>query len=59
VSLKVFDALGREVSNLVIEELPAGTYTRQWNAATLPSGVYFCRLVAGAFTNTRKLILQK
>jgi len=48
VSLRVFDALGREVSTLVSEELSGGTYTRQWNAAALPSGVYFYRLVANA-----------
>jgi hypothetical protein len=59
VSLKVYDALGREVSRLLSEELPAGTYSRQWNAGTLPSGVYFCRLQAGSFNQTQKLILQK
>jgi len=44
VSLKVFDALGRQVSVLFVEELTAGTYARQWVAAGLPSGVYFYRL---------------
>jgi parallel beta-helix repeat protein len=59
VSLKVFDALGREVSILVSEELPAGTYSRRWNAASLPSGVYFYRLQAGSFTEMRKLVLLR
>jgi len=59
VSLKVFDALGREVSILLAEELLAGTYSRQWNAAGLPSGVYFSRLQAGSFTETKKLILLR
>jgi hypothetical protein len=67
VSLKVFDALGREVSILFAEELPAGTYARQWNAsqtagglaADLSSGVYFYRLQAGDFVSTKKLILLK
>ncbi|MDZ7406155.1 MAG: T9SS type A sorting domain-containing protein, partial [candidate division KSB1 bacterium] len=59
VSLKVFDALGREVSTLVSEELAAGTYVRQWEAAGLPSGVYFYRLQAGSFTETKKLILLR
>ena len=58
-SLKVFDALGREVSILVSEELPAGTYSQQWNAKGLPSGVYFYQLQAGLFTETKKLILLK
>lgn len=59
VFLKVYDILGREVSTLVSEELPAGTYSRQWSAVDLPSGVYFYRLQAGWFTDTRKLILQR
>jgi hypothetical protein len=59
VTLKVFDALGREVSNLVSEELSAGTYSRQWNAAALPSGVYFYRLQAGQYTETKKMILLR
>jgi hypothetical protein len=59
VSLKVFDPLGREVSILLAEELPAGTYTRQWNGNNLPSGVYFYRLHAGSFTETKKLVLLR
>jgi hypothetical protein len=59
VSLKVFDTLGREVSILLEEELPAGTYVQRWDAEALTSGVYFCRLQAGSFTETRKLILQR
>lgn len=59
VSLKVYDLLGRKVATLVNEQKPAGTYTLQWNAANMPSGVYFYRLQAGTFTETRKLILMK
>jgi hypothetical protein len=59
VSLKVFDALGKEVSTLLSEELPAGKYRRQWSAAGLPSGIYFYRLQTGFFTETKKLILLK
>jgi len=59
VSLKVFDALGREVSNLVSEELSAETYSRQWTGADLPSGAYFYRLQASSFIETKKLILIK
>ena len=59
VSLKVYDALGREVSVLVLNELPAGTYTREWNGASMPSGVYFYRLQAGSFVETKKLVLLK
>ena len=59
VSLKVFDALGREVSILAAEELPTGTYSRHWDPALLPSGIYFYRLQAGDFVQTKKSILLK
>ena len=59
VTLKVFDLLGREVAVLVNEEKSAGRYSVQWNAAMLPSGVYFYRLDAGSFSQTRKLLLLK
>jgi hypothetical protein len=59
VSLKVYDMLGREVATLVNEEKPAGGYQIQWNAASMASGVYFYRLQAGVFTETKKLILLR
>jgi len=59
VSLKVFDILGREVATLVSEKLCAGNHLRQWNAVDLPSGVYFYRLTAGSFTDTKKFVLLK
>ncbi len=59
VTLKIFDNLGREISTLISEELSSGNYTREWNAAGYPSGVYYYRLQAGSFTETRKLILIK
>jgi hypothetical protein len=59
VSLKVFDLIGREVAIIVSQELFAGTYTRQWNATNMSSGIYFYRLQAGSFTETKKLILMK
>jgi len=59
VSLKVFDVLGKEVTTIVSGNLPAGIYTREWNAGELPSGVYFYQLQAGKFLQTRKLLLLK
>jgi hypothetical protein len=44
VSLKVFDLLGRDVATILSEELSPGVYSRQWNAAAMPSGMYFYRL---------------
>jgi len=59
ISLKVFDLLGREVSTIASGVLQAGSYSRQWNAANIPSGVYFYCLQAGSFNQTKKLILLK
>jgi hypothetical protein len=59
VSLKVFDVLGREVATLVNEELTAGNYSLKWNAAHMSGGVYYCRLQAGSFVETKKLVLVR
>jgi mannan endo-1,4-beta-mannosidase len=59
VTLKVFDVLGREIATLVSEKLEAGTYTRQWDAATKPSGVYFYHMCTDSFYETKKLVLLK
>lgn len=59
VSLKIFDLLGRQVSSLVSEELSAGNYSRQWNASNFASGIYFYRLQASLYNETKILILLK
>jgi hypothetical protein len=59
VSLEVFDIVGREVATIVSEEMPAGKYSKQWNASTLASGVYLYRMQSNNFIQTRKLILLK
>jgi hypothetical protein len=59
VSLKVFDLLGREVAMLVHGTIPAGSYSINWDAGALPSGVYLCRMEARDFTQTRKVVLLK
>jgi len=58
-TLKVYDVLGKEVATLIDEFKPAGSYTTQWNAANMPSGVYFYRLQTGSFTETKKLVFLK
>jgi endoglucanase len=57
VSLKVYDLTGKETAIVVSQELSAGTYSRQWNAANMSSGIYFYQLHAGTYTETKKLIL--
>ncbi len=59
ISLKIYDVLGREVTTLVNEEKPAGTFEVTWNAVNIPSGVYFYQLKAGSYTATKKLLLLK
>lgn len=60
VSLKVFDLLGREVSELVNTKQDAGTYRITFDASNLASGVYFYRLSAdGIQIDTKKMILVK
>ncbi len=57
VSLKVFDTLGKQVGILVDEKLQMGSYSRVLDAVSLPSGVYFYRLIAGRNVETKKMIL--
>ncbi|MDL1893779.1 T9SS type A sorting domain-containing protein, partial [Sphingobacteriales bacterium CHB3] len=57
--LKVYDVLGREVATLVKEVKAPGTYNVTWNADGMASGVYFYRLQAGEFTQTKRLMLLR
>jgi len=57
--LKVYDVLGNEIATLVNEEKSAGEYEVEFNASTLPSGVYFYQLRAGSFVQTKKMLLVK
>ncbi len=59
VSLKVFDALGREVDELVNEIQSAGVHLIKFNGEKLSSGLYFYRLHSGNYSQTRKLMLLK
>lgn len=59
VTLKVYDILGNEVAALINEEKPAGVYKINFNAAELSSGIYFYKLTAGSFIQTKKMILLK
>ncbi|MDR3626831.1 MAG: T9SS type A sorting domain-containing protein, partial [Ignavibacteriaceae bacterium] len=59
VTLKVFDLLGREVATLVNKDLSAGSYTVNWDASKMASGVYFYQLKAGNYISTKKMLLLK
>jgi len=58
-TLKVYDAMGREVAVLFNSKLEAGQYNADFNAANLSSGVYFYKLTSGDFTDVKKLTLIK
>jgi len=59
VELKIFDVLGREVETIVNSEQDAGYYEVAFNASRLASGIYFYRLKAGSFVETKKMVLMK
>jgi hypothetical protein len=59
VTLTVFNLLGKEVTNLVEGEKEAGFHEVQFDGSNLESGVYFCRVQAGGFTQTRKLMILR
>ncbi len=59
VQLKIYDILGREVVTLVNERKSPGEYEVQFNGSNFPSGVYFYKLQAGSFSDTKKFVLLK
>jgi len=59
VTLKVYDMLGNEIETLVNEEKEKGVYTVKFDTPRLSSGIYFYKLQAGSFLQTRKMILLK
>ena len=58
-TLKIYDVLGNEIATLVNEEKPASEYEVEFNSISLPSGIYFYRLQAGEFVETKKMVLLK
>jgi len=59
VNLSIYNVLGELVSKLVNEEKSSGIYEVEWNAIELASGIYFYRLQAGSFVETKKMVLMK
>ncbi len=59
VRLAVYDVMGREVASLVDGEVAAGEYSLQWDAAAMPTGVYYYRMQAGGFSESKKLLLMR
>jgi hypothetical protein len=59
VHLKVFDVLGNEIETLADGEFESGTYSTEFNAEDLSSGIYFYTIVTNEFRKTNKMILAK
>jgi hypothetical protein len=59
VKLFIYDALGKELSVLVNQNLAAGSYKIDWDASSYSSGIYYYKLQASEFTETKKMILLK
>jgi hypothetical protein len=59
VKIKIFDISGKEIREIINDRLKAGKYRTEWNASEVSSGIYFCRLISGSYTQTRKMILVK
>jgi len=59
VSLQIYNILGQEVATLANEEMKPGGYKVTWDAGGMASGVYFCRLEAGQFVDTKRLVVLR
>jgi hypothetical protein len=59
ITLKVYNSAGKEIETLVNKNLGAGNYEMNFNADNLPSGIYFYRLSANNYTETKKMIVLK
>ena len=59
ILITIYDVLGRNVRTLVNEEKPAGSYDVIFDASNLPSGLYFYRISAGAFSQVKKMAVIK
>jgi hypothetical protein len=59
VTLKIYDVLGNELATLINEEKPAGVYEVEFDASNLSSGIYFYKLTASSFVETKKMTVLK
>ncbi len=57
--LYVYDILGNEIAVLVNEQLHPGSYEADWDASAFPSGIYYYKIEAGSFSDTKKMVLIK
>ncbi len=59
MTIKIFNILGKEIATLINEQKEAGKHELDFDASGLNSGVYFYKIEAGSFIETKKMILMK
>jgi hypothetical protein len=59
VTLSICNSMEQEVSKLLSKDMSAGIYTTEWNAAGFASSIYYYRIVAGNYSETKKFLLLK
>lgn len=59
VRIKIYDITGRQIEILINKKMEKGNYELTWHAVNMPSGVYFYKIEAGEFSETRKMIVLK
>ena len=59
VSIRLYDITGREVSTILNREMSKGSYTVDFNASSISTGVYFYKLVSGSFSAAKKMMVIK
>ncbi len=59
VSIKIYDVMGREIENIVYENLKAGSYEVEFNGVNKSSGIYYYKVYTEKYQGTKKMILVK
>ncbi len=59
VKVEIFDITGRLTDKIVEKKMTAGTYEAVWNGTDKPSGIYFCKMTAGKYTKTIRMVMVK
>ena len=59
VNVSIFDKKELLIKNLIDKEQEAGTYELEFDASSLPEGIYYCRIKAGNYISTKKILLLK
>ncbi|MCI0450434.1 MAG: T9SS type A sorting domain-containing protein [Chlorobi bacterium] len=59
VKLLIYDVFGREISVLVDQNLKAGSYEVKWNALKVSPGIYYYKVIAGDYIDSKKMFLLK